>query len=213
VTLRDLKPRLRCSRWSSRGPRNVDLKKTSTCKYRTRIAVVGGSNLAGDLVTKPILWSKSEGMKDLGTLGGTFGHPDWINDEGEVVGLSYLPGDQVGHAFLWRRGVMIDLGTLGSDPDSEAQSINSHGQIVGGDGGPSGDLHGWLWEHGGPIVDLNRLILPGSGLTVLGGNIINDRGEIAAAGMLPNGDTHAILLIPCDEDHQDIKGCDYSLKE
>ncbi len=175
--------------------------------------VVGVSNLAGDLVTEPFLWSKSEGMKNLGTLGGTFGHPDWINDEGEVVGFSYLPGDQVGHAFLWRRGVMIDLGTLGSDPDSEAQSINAHGQIVGGDGGPSGDLHGWLWEHGGPIVDLNRLILPGSGLTVLGGNVINDRGEIAAAGMLPNGDAHAILLIPCDEKHPDIEGCDYSLKE
>jgi probable HAF family extracellular repeat protein len=176
--------------------------------------VVGVSNLAGDLITEPFLWSESEGMKDLGTLGGTLGHPDWINDEGEVVGFSQLAGDQVGHAFLWRRGVMIDLGTLGTDSSSEAGSINSQGQIVGGDFVLGvADLHGWLWEHGGPIVDLNKLILPGSGLTVLGGSIINDRGELAAGGRLPNGDVHAILLIPCDENHPDIEGCDYSLQE
>ena len=176
--------------------------------------VIGVSNLVGDLVTRPFLWSKSEGMKDLGSLGGTYGHANWINDEGEVVGFSDLAGDQAGHAFLWRRGVMIDLGTLGTDPSSEAGSINSKGQIVGGTfvfNGP--DLRGWLWEHGGPIVDLESLTLPGSGLTVIAGNLINDRGEIAGRGMLPNGATHAILLIPCDKDHQGIEGCDYSLKE
>jgi hypothetical protein len=29
---------------------------------------------------------------------------------------------------------------------------------------------------------------------------INDRGEIAAVGILPNGDTHAVLLIPASKD-------------
>jgi probable HAF family extracellular repeat protein len=176
--------------------------------------VIGVSNLPGDLIVRPFLWSKSEGIKDLGSLGGTYGHPNWINDEGEVVGFSQLKGDKAGHAFLWRRGALIDLGSLGTDPSSEAGSINSHGQIVGGTfvfNGP--DLRGWLWEHGGPIVDLESLTLPGSGLTVIAGNLINDRGEIAGRGILPNGDTHAILLIPCDENHPDIEGCDYSLKE
>jgi probable HAF family extracellular repeat protein len=172
--------------------------------------VIGVSNLAGDLIVHPFIWSKSEGMKDLGTLGGTYGHPNWINDDGEIVGFSDLVGDQTGHAFLWRDGVMTDLGTLGTDPASEAGSINSHGQIVGGTfifGGS--DLRGWLWENGGPIVDLEKLVLPGSGLTVIAGNLINDRGEIAGRGMLPNGHTHAILLIPCDEIHPEVEGCDY----
>jgi probable HAF family extracellular repeat protein len=174
--------------------------------------VVGVSNLAGDVVMHPFIWSKSEGMKDLGSLGGTYGHPDWINDAGEVVGFAKIAGDQTGHAFLWRQGVMTDLGTIGTDPASEAFSINAQGQIVGGTFIFFGaDLHGFLSENGGPIVNLNELVLPGSDVTVATGLVINDRGEIAGRGILPNGDYHAILLIPCDENHPGIAGCDYSL--
>src|SRR5260370_28109191 len=107
---------------------------------------------------------------------------------------------------------MTDLGTIGTDPASEAFSINAQGQIVGGTFiffGP--DLHGFLSENGGPIVDLNNLVVPGSDLTVTTGLVINNRGEIAGRGILRNGDYHAILLIPCDENHPDIAGCDYSL--
>jgi probable HAF family extracellular repeat protein len=182
------------------------------CGLNSRGQAVGASNLEGDLLTHPFLWSKTEGMKDLGTLGGTFGHPDWINDVGEVVGFSLTPGDLVGHAFLWRGGVMTDLGTVGTDPDSEGNSINAQGQVVGTsfDLAAGIDLHGFLWEHGGPIVDLNTLVPPGSGLTVLSALDINDRGEIAGNAVLPNGDLHAVLLIPCDEDHSEIEGCDFN---
>jgi probable HAF family extracellular repeat protein len=182
------------------------------CGINNRGQVVGASNLAGDLVVHPFLWSKTRGLQDLGTLGGTFGHPDWINDAGEVVGYATTAGDLVGHAFLWRRGVMTDLGTIGTDPQSEGESINSNGQVVGvtfdNDGN---DLHGFLWEDEGPIVNLNTLVSLGSSVTVLGALNINDRGEIAAGGVLPNGDVRAVLLIPCDENHPDVEGCDYNL--
>ena len=177
-----------------------------------RGAVVGWSNLAGDATAHPFLWTKEGGMKDLGTLGGTFGHADSINDAGEVVGTATPPGDPGLRAFLWRDDVMTNLGTLGNDPNSEAVSINSRGQIVGGTfilGGP--DLRGFLWENGGPIADLNDLVIGGSGITVRGPTNINDRGEIAAPGAFRNGDAHALLLIPCDEAHPDVEGCDYSL--
>ena len=36
-------------------------------------------------------------------------------------------------------------------------------------------------------------------------------GEIAGEGVLPNGDARAVLLIPCDEHHPGIRGCDYTL--
>src|SRR5260370_27103274 len=107
---------------------------------------------------------------------------------------------------------MTDLGTPGSDPESQANSINSRGQVVG-----TGfvfavpvniDLHGFLWENGS-IVDVNTLLPPGTGVTVSSASDINDRGEIAASGFDSNGDAPAFLLIPCDEDHKDVEGCDY----
>jgi probable HAF family extracellular repeat protein len=137
----------------------------------------------GDVTTHPFIWSKEEGMQELfasGGLGGTFGHPDWMNDRGEVVGFGTTVGDVVGHAFLWRRGTMIDLGTIGTDAFSEGLSIDSRGQVVGATfTHPGGaELRGFLWEKGGPMVDLNTLLVAGSNTFIVAGEIINDRGEI-----------------------------------
>ena len=50
------------------------------------------------------------------------------------------------------------------------------------------------------MVNLNTLVLPGSGLTLIAAAYINDQGEIAGAGVLPNGDLRAVLLIPASPD-------------
>src|SRR5439155_20494428 len=50
---------------------------------------------------------------DLGTLGGTSSAGWGINNKRWVYGVSSLPGDMQSRAFLWRWGVMTDLGTLG----------------------------------------------------------------------------------------------------
>lgn len=190
------------------------LPSGSTGWLNNRGDVVGTSNLAGDLTTHPFLWSKPEGMKDLGTLGGTFGYANWVNDAREVVGIATDTGDQDLHGFLWRDGVMTDLKTVGSDPNSEAKSINSRGQVVGSSFDLNGnDLHGFLWEDGGPIEDLNKLILPVSDVTVVNAFDINDRGEIAGNGVLADGAARAVLLIPCDEDHPGVEDCDYERVE
>ena len=39
---------------------------------------------------------------------------------------------------------------------------------------------------------------------------INERGEIAGTAVRPNGDVRAFLLIPCDEQHTNVEGCDRS---
>jgi len=167
--------------------------------------VIGFSTLAGDNIGHPFLWNSGV-TADLGTLGGDFGQAIWINNAGEVVGQADLPGSANHHAFLWKSGNMIDLGSLGST--SFALSINSRGQVVGRS--RIGDLnnplqHAFLWENGGPMVDLNNLIPPNSSLELVEAYNLNDRGEIVGRG-LPTGcddlDScgHVFLLIPCDND-------------
>jgi hypothetical protein len=46
------------------------------------------------------------------------------------------------------------------------------------------------------MVEINTLVLPGSDIVVVNAIYINDRGEIAGNGILPNGDFHDVLLIP-----------------
>lgn len=178
--------------------------------------VIGASNLTGDpgcqifCQTHPFLWDRGV-LKDLGTFGGSFGFALGINDSGEVVGWTTNENDQAQLAFFWRDGVMTNLGTLNGDDCSVAFQINSKGQIVGNSfpcaGGPA---HGFLWQDG-LMTDLNALLPPGSSLTPWGdGAVINDRGDIAGVRVLPDGDLHAFLLVPCDENHQDIQDCDFS---
>ena len=180
-----------------------------TFALNNRGEVAGFSTLAGDSVFHPYLWHRG-GLTDLGTLGGDTGNAESLNDATEVVGVADLPGpsgSQLHHAFLWRRGVMTDLGTQDGDPCSHALSTNSGGQIVGGSSDCTTFQHAFLWEHNGPMVDLNSFVPSSSNLTLTEATLISDRGEIAAQGVLPNGDTHAILLIPCDEEQDDSEGC------
>ena len=46
------------------------------------------------------------------------------------------------------------------------------------------------------MVDINTLVLPGSDIEIVDAYDINDRGEIAGVGVLPNGDKRGFLLIP-----------------
>ena len=68
---------------------------------------------------------------DLGTLGGTYSNAYGINNNGWVTGISTLPGDKEIHAFLWRDGVMTDLGTLGGENSFAAFPPNQIGDLGG----------------------------------------------------------------------------------
>ena len=70
-------------------------------------------------------------VTDLGTLGGTFSLAGGLNDKGDVEGFSTLPGDQIIHAFLWRNGVMTDLGTLGGPNSAAAWRPSATGEVGG----------------------------------------------------------------------------------
>ena len=177
--------------------------------------VVGGANVAGDTYQRAFLWQNGS-LRDLGgSLGGNNTGAIAVNENGEAVGFGYLQGETTFHATLWRHvGQMTDLGTVGSDPCAFAQGVNDESQVVG-DSSPGcvnnfDTSRGFLWEHGS-IVDLNTLIPPNSALYLKYAYTINHRGEIAVNGIDANGIEQAAVLIPCDENHPDVEGCDYSL--
>jgi probable HAF family extracellular repeat protein len=178
--------------------------------------VVGGLDLPGDQNLHPFLW---DGEKLLDLTAPPFeisGHGEaaWINEAGEVVGVADIPAPCLGsnrlmsHAFLWNKGVMMDLGTVAGTPNSGANFINSKTQIVGfAFACDFSVLNAVLWEKGS-MVNLNTLISRSSPFHLYWAGFIDDRGEIGAFGILPNGDSHAVLLVPCDDDEANAEGCE-----
>jgi probable HAF family extracellular repeat protein len=115
-------------------------------------------------------------MTDLGNLGYPVSRGFAINAGGEVAGQSYTTKTvqfpcgrhictaRISHPFSWAGGTMTDLGTLGGII-SQAFSVNSSGDIVGGSNGDA------FLVHNGKMTDLG----PGSA------SGINDFGEIAGS--------------------------------
>ena len=125
-------------------------------------------------------------VTDIGTLGGTFGEANAVNNKGWVVGDATLPGDRVRHAFLWRKGLMKDLGTLGGPNSIGLFPLNERGEITGFSDTSTPDPLGedfcgfgtnliclpFLWQHGVMAQ-----------LPTLGGNNgqaleVNNRGQV-----------------------------------
>jgi probable HAF family extracellular repeat protein len=175
--------------------------------------VAGESRLVGDQTRHAFLWDKGQ-LTDLGSLGGQLLEAIGFNEIGELVGQAQLADLATIHAFLARKNdgnpIIIDLGPLPGNTCSVAYSINVKSQIVGSSDDCAGNnMHAFLWEHS-HMLDLNALVPASSNLTLSQATFINDSGEISAQGVFPNGDQRAVLLIPCDEEHPNIAGCDYS---
>ena len=136
--------------------------------------------LTGQPAEHALLWKDGK-IVDLGTLGtGLESAGLYVNNAGEVVGFSTFdtapdPSSFKGatiHAFIWRNGVMQDLGTLGGPGSFPSGGCNNQrdGLVAGSSSTRSGESHAFLW-HNGQMSDIPTL-----GGTLAGAQCANDKG-------------------------------------
>ena len=143
--------------------------------------------------THSFVWEKGV-MRDIGTLGGPDAVVGAMNARGQLSGTSFTdstPNDTTGiptvDPFLWEKGRMRDLGSLGGTI-SVVSGMNDTGQVAGFttfEGDETGDA--FLWD-GKRLRDLGTL-----GGDFSFANAVNGAGHVTGISSLPDGTTHAFL--------------------
>jgi probable HAF family extracellular repeat protein len=125
--------------------------------------------------------------------GASFSQAAAINDGDVVAGTSGAVALDGG--LLWQYAVrwvddgtaVEDLGTLPGGRFSDGADINADGQIVGNSDTGDGDIHAFLWDHGG-MTDLGTL-----GGTTSNARAINASGQIVGVSTNADGEEQAFL--------------------
>ncbi len=98
--------------------------------------------------TRAFLWQNGL-MQDLNTLGGPDAFAQYVNNKGQVAGVSYTsftPDPNTGfpplHPFLWQNGTMKDLGNFGGTNPSGPFifGLNNRGEVTGNMGLPGDQI-------------------------------------------------------------------------
>ncbi len=109
------------------------------------------------------------------TLGGTWSTAQAINDLGQVVGTSQIPGDASYHGFIYYKGTITEMGPI------NPYDINNLGQVVGYynteiDGDST--VRSFIYSHG-VLIDLGTISLDPRAQSWANG--INDIGQVVGS--------------------------------
>jgi probable HAF family extracellular repeat protein len=125
--------------------------KSTTLKSIVAITIFAASAIPIQLAAQEKEQDNAEQIHysviNVGALGGNQGAAyGGVSNRGWVTGDANLPGNQTEHAFLWRNGVMTDLGTLGGlDSGVPIPVKDDKGLIVGGSQTSTVDPLGEFW--------------------------------------------------------------------
>jgi probable HAF family extracellular repeat protein len=215
---------------STNGRRDIGLEpvgNTQAVAVNDSGQVVGTSevltNIGGSEFFAPraFFWAETNGIQDIGTLGGNFSFANDINENGQVIGYSETQ-DGFERAFVWDQSLGIRELPTTSGSSVRATAINDSGVVVGGEfgfggflwdanngirnipiggydinnlgqvvGGPTGDVA--IWDQLNGVRRLVDLIPANSGWQLEIAFSINDAGDIVGYGQL-NGQTRGFLL-------------------
>lgn len=185
--------------------------------------IIGGSSF---FAPRAFIWDQTNGIRDLGTLGGNFAFANDINSSGQVVGYSEIAGG-FERAYIWdEANGMQELPTIAGG-GTRATAINDIGLVVGGEfglggflwdavngirtipiggydinnlgqvvGGPTGEPA--IWDQTNGVQQLGDLIPNNLGWQLEFAFAINDSGEIAGYGLF-SGEVRGFLMTPVPE--------------
>jgi probable HAF family extracellular repeat protein len=201
-------------------PGDLDGAATAINQWGEVVGISGicDAAIGGGTAQHMLVWRHGQVRRALPTLGGAYWNtPMDINELGDVIGFSDLPGDgptiaQANfQAFFWSArpypcngatasaDSTCNLGALGPNLISEALGVNNRDQVVGLSQivvGSSLENHAFIWQNG-QMTDLNSLIVPGTTLTLTIAQDIDDFGVITGQAIDPaTGATVAFEAIP-----------------
>jgi len=177
--------------WENGAFRSLGVLPGMTYSVASRIndngRVVGGSGtgtLENPLVQSAFVWSTSDGIQALGTLGGKITFANGINEQGDIVGSSAIVGDKYRHAVVWRDGLIADLQPASLPLGSLGFDINDAGRVVG-----RYDVRAFVWSPAKGMEPLEASGASGALDNALGidpsGRVVGWRRPTATSGLLP----------------------------